>query len=178
MRPPPLHRASPRWPAGFPVVLAGAFQFGTAWAGLRLNSFIYSDLNETKPTRRYLPCKGPSGVARQPPHDTRRVVLRRESALPGTPLAGLAAAGWVAWCLLGGARAASARARSARPARTSAPFPAEGTARDDGRTRGEDGERRDEDEALLGCPPRRLTSWIDRWRERERKRERERERDT
>ena len=36
--PPP---ETPRWPAGFPV-LVGACQFGTAWAGLRLNSFIHS----------------------------------------------------------------------------------------------------------------------------------------
>ena len=35
--PPP---ATPRWPAVFSPVLAGACQFGTAWAGLRLNSFI------------------------------------------------------------------------------------------------------------------------------------------
>ena len=28
------------WPAGFPV-LVGACQFGTAWAGLRENSFIH-----------------------------------------------------------------------------------------------------------------------------------------
>ena len=32
-------RRAPRWPAGFPV-LVGACQFGTAWSGLRLNSFI------------------------------------------------------------------------------------------------------------------------------------------
>ena len=35
--PPP---ATPRWLAVFFSVLAGACQFGTAWSGLRLNSFI------------------------------------------------------------------------------------------------------------------------------------------
>ena len=35
-----LHRATHRCPAGFPVVLASACQFGTVWAGLRSNSFI------------------------------------------------------------------------------------------------------------------------------------------
>ena len=41
LKPGALHHASPRWPAGFPV-LAGACQFGTALAGLRRNSFILS----------------------------------------------------------------------------------------------------------------------------------------
>ena len=36
-----LHRATLRWPAGFPVLAELACQFGTAWAGLRLNSFIH-----------------------------------------------------------------------------------------------------------------------------------------
>ena len=36
LTPTTLHRAAPRWPAGFPV-LVGTCQFGTAWAGLRLN---------------------------------------------------------------------------------------------------------------------------------------------
>ena len=36
-----LHRAAPRWSAGPPVLVA-ACQFGTAWAGLRLNPFIHS----------------------------------------------------------------------------------------------------------------------------------------
>ena len=36
-----FYRAAPRWPAGFPVLVGACqFQFGTAWAGLRLNSFI------------------------------------------------------------------------------------------------------------------------------------------
>ena len=35
-----LHRATLRWPAGF-LVLVGACQFGTTWAGLRLKAFIH-----------------------------------------------------------------------------------------------------------------------------------------
>ena len=38
----PSTARAPRWPAGFFLVLAGACQIGTAWARLRLNSFIRS----------------------------------------------------------------------------------------------------------------------------------------
>ena len=37
---------APRWPAGLPV-LVGACQFGTAWAGLRLNPFIHEQFANT-----------------------------------------------------------------------------------------------------------------------------------
>ena len=52
LHPPP---ATPRWPAVFFSVLAGACQFGTgtAWAGLRLNSFVHSNPTEPHPEQEF-----------------------------------------------------------------------------------------------------------------------------
>ena len=56
-----LHRATPRRPAGSPV-LAGTCQFGTAWAGLRLNSFI----QEPQPADERWRCPAPIALESSP----------------------------------------------------------------------------------------------------------------
>ena len=73
--PRPLHRAIPRWPAGFPV-LAGALQFGTAWAGLELSP----STNSPGAPRGALVHRGDEPLPVRPDEAKVRLELRRAGA--------------------------------------------------------------------------------------------------